>query len=386
MISNSWMRITSWAAGLVAVAAALYILQHLSPWLRPILDVALPFSVAIGIALLLDPIITRLARRMPRGVAVATVALAFLAVVVAVAWLLIPAIIAQGKTLAGNSDDYSRHVQSYVEKFVSTHESQLHRLGLPSTMKELSDKVSRWSSGLGQSTLSGATAFISAFAAKAIWLVIIPIVTIFLLADIDRLKRRSLLLVPEPQRERTAHIAGSIGRVFGSYLRGILTNAALYGMSCGILIWAMGVDYAVILGVTAGVLSLVPFIGTITTLTIVVVVTLVTHQGPATYAVVVALALLFVNQVFDNVIGPRILGKAVGIKPALTIFALLVGSAMAGIPGMILAVPVAASIQLVVLELYPPLRDPEEEERKPRWSIFGRLPNLLPRSKKQQAK
>lgn len=376
MITNTWLRITAWAAGLVAVAALLNIIALLyEPLIRPVLDVLLPFSIAVALALLLDPAIDRMEKRgMPRGRAVAVVALCFLLVIAVFGVFVVPVLINQAKELADNLPGYYTQAQDYVGRWMAGHAGLLRRFHAPTTMKALYAQISAEVQSAASGAISGAGALLANWASKSIWLVLIPIITLFMLADIDRIKAKALLLVPEKHRERTGSIVNSIGRVFGSYIRGLITVAVLYGTSCGIALAIWRVPYSVMLGAAAGALSLVPYIGTFSTIVLVALVALVSHPENPMYAVWVALTILVINQTFDNGVTPKVVGKAVGVHPALAILALLIGGQMFGIVGMIISVPVAASIQIVVLEFYPPLRGPKEKRKKrEKPGFFSRL-------------
>ncbi|MBI2843468.1 MAG: AI-2E family transporter [Armatimonadetes bacterium] len=366
MITNSWLRITAWAAGLLAAAAVLNIISVLyQPVIRPVLQILLPFSVAVALALLLDPTIDRLERRgLSRGASVAGVSLIFLLVFAAIGILLVPVLVSQAMELADNLPHYYREASKQVSNIVSRYSAVLERFHAPTTLQEFYQRYSGRLQSAASDAIGGAGRMLSGLVSKSIWLVLIPILTIFLLIDIDRLKEKSLLLVPAKHRQRTAALAGSVGRVFGAYIRGLITVAVLYGAACGVAIAAWGVPYSVMLGAASGVLSLVPYIGTISTIVLVGLVALVSRPQSPLDAALVALTIFAINQLFDSVTGPRIVGKAVGVHPVLAIFALLVGGQLFGIVGMVLAVPVAASLQIVILEFCPELRGPKEKPKK----------------------
>lgn len=373
MITNNWLRIIAWAAALLGAAAAIHIVLILyQPMIRPILQVLLPLSIALALALMLDPVIDRLAvSGMSRGYAVALVAVLFVLIFVALGVFLAPVMVRQASELADNLPRYYDQAETEIGRFMSSHQGILRRFRLPTTMPELSAQLSAQAQDAARSALASAGAFLGAIISKAIWLVIIPIITIFLLVDIDKTKSKLLLLTPQRYRERAAGLANSVGKVFGAYVRGLAVVSILYGIACGIIVGIFGVPYAVMLGAAAGALSLVPYIGTISTILLVGLVAFVSMPSNPLHAVYVALSILAINQIFDNAVSPRIVGKAVGLHPAIAILALLIGAQLFGIVGMILAVPIAASIQLIVLEFYPPLRgeetEPEVEEKEPSW-------------------
>lgn len=375
MITNSWVRISAWAAGLLAVAAALHIVQVLyKPFIGPVLETLTPIFFAFALALLIDPTIDRLQKiGLSRGRAVAFVALAFVAVIVIISIFLIPVLINQATELAANMPKYWSQMEGYISGVMSDNAGLLRRAHLPTTIAGISERYGQQIGSIATNSFSTVAGSLAGLLSKVIWLILVPIVTIFLLIDIDRTKSKILLFVPEQYRERTSSLAGSIGHVFGAYIRGLLAVALLYGIACGIAIAIMRVPYAVMLGAAAGVLSLVPYVGTISTVLLVSLVAFVSSPGHPMSALWAALVILALNQLFDNVINPKIVGKAVGIHPAISITALLIGAKLFGLMGMIVAVPIAASIQIVVLEFYPSLRGPDQEEEKPKPSLWSRL-------------
>lgn len=382
MITNSWIRITAWAAGLLAVAAALHIIQLLyMPIIKPVLDVLAPLSFAFALALLLDPAIDRIQRRgLSRGAAVGVVAAALLAVIAISSIFLIPALIDQAKELGNNVPGYTREAENYGSRFMLRNRDLLERVHLPTTIEGVSSRYGGQIEKAAAASFSRVGNWLGGLVSSIIWLVIIPIVTIFLLIDIDKIKAKALLLMPERHRERTASLASFVGRVFGAYIRGLFTVAILYGIASGVAIWLWHVPYAVILGAAAGVLSLVPYIGTISTVFLVGIVAMVTSGNPM-LGLWTAATILALNQAFDNAVTPKIVGKAVGLHPALAIIALLIGARMFGFMGMVIAVPVAASIQIVVLEFYPPLKGPKEDEKPPKPSFLARIRSKLKKQK-----
>ncbi|MDI6827371.1 MAG: AI-2E family transporter, partial [Armatimonadota bacterium] len=200
---------------------------------------------------------------------------------------------------------------------------------------------------------------------KAIWLVLIPLSAFYFLNDIERIRRKSALLIPKQYRERVIEVASRVGRVFSSYVRGLIVVCLLYSIGTTIILMIIKLKYGIILGLLAGVLYAVPYIGAITITLLVFLVGLATYQhGAFAHATLAGLLMIALNQTFDLGITPRILGKSVGLHPILSLMALLAGGKLFGIVGMILAVPVAASIQEIVFEFYPELKVKEVDRRK----------------------
>jgi len=198
---------------------------------------------------------------------------------------------------------------------------------------------------------------ILASVSRLIAIVLIPIVTFYVLSDIDRLRGRFLFLLPERLRMTVQASAVEIGAVFGGYMRGMLFVSLGYGLVT-MLFFALPLkSYALLLGVAAGVLYVVPYVGPLTTALLTAILSLITGHGMGGTLGLLAMVLVQ-NQVFDNVVVPRVVGKSVGLHPLLTLFALLLGGGLFGLWGMLLSVPVAASIQVILFRLYPKFAAP----------------------------
>jgi predicted PurR-regulated permease PerM len=188
--------------------------------------------------------------------------------------------------------------------------------------------------------------------------IVIPILTFYILNDLERLRARFLMLLPERIREHFRDSAEDVGEVFGNYLRGMFTMALLYGVVTMILFFLFDLRaYALLLGFVAGVLYPVPFIGPLFTTFLGAVVSLMTGHG-LPHALLIIGVVQGTNLVFDNVLVPRVVGKEVGLHPLTTVFALFLGSELFGLWGMLFSVPLAASIQQVLYRLFPSLKAP----------------------------
>jgi predicted PurR-regulated permease PerM len=144
-------------------------------------------------------------------------------------------------------------------------------------------------------------------------------------------------------------------------LRGLTALCLCFGVTVYlVLALVFGLPYALILGLSAVVLYAVPYLGQFTLLAAGALVAWVTGRSPA-HIILVAVSLVVVGQIFDQLITPRVIGKQVGLHPVLGLFALMVGGQLLGPLGMIIAVPVAASVRVVLIQLFPRLAEPIPE-------------------------
>jgi predicted PurR-regulated permease PerM len=234
---------------------------------------------------------------------------------------------------------------------------------LPPSIDELTARYSGQVSSAFQQSASKIVAAVVGSVSSALSVVLVPIVTLTLLMDMTYLRRRTLFLLPEAQRERVARIAEDVGDVFSSYLRGMTRVCLAYMGVCTVALlvasfWFPSLrGYALLIGVVAGLLYAVPYVGLLGTLLLTAIVTLV--SGAGTVALIVFLLIpIVLNQVFDNIITPRIVGGGIGLHPLLAMLALLLGATLFGLWGMLLAIPIAGSLQVILFRLFPRLAEP----------------------------
>ena len=366
MDTDKYPRVVTAAAFLVAVAAGVYTaLLIYNPVIRPVLDVAPPFVIAIALALLLDPLLDRFERRgMSRGLGVAVVGLSFAGIFLLGVVFLAPKIAQQATALAANFQDYAEQARSQINVILQQHEPALEKLHLPTTTTEWTSRFSGQLQGFAGTAVSFfATALTNALS-RVLWLVIIPLATLWLLRDIDYIKAKLVRFTPESHRERVIRLTAAVGVVFGKYLRGMLTVAILFSLAAMLVLTLFGLDYALIIGAVAGLFYLVPYIGVFIMAVITGLAALVQPPHSASYALILMGVLAFQSfVVFDLGITPRIVGGSVGVHPVLALFSLALGARLFGVVGMVAAVPVAASLQVAIGQLYPQIH---EKARKPR--------------------
>ena len=332
------------------------------------LDIITPFVISLVLALLLDPLADFLGKRgLSRTVASALIFALFLLLIFGIGWLTIPLLIAQAASLAQNGPTYIDGLQDAAQKFLDTH----HKIGpftLPSKLDPITQDVTSRVSGFVRQGGGQVVTILVGSATFLVDLVLTLILAFYFLVDIDRLRARLFFLAPEKSRKMMAQIGGDVGGVFADYLRGLLIVCGLYGVFTIGLLYGLGVvhhslwQYALLVGAAAGVLYAVPYIGAISTALITFIVAFAAATGDGASGLVfgaIALgATLLLNQVFDNVVTPRVVGGGVGLNPIASLFALVIGGALFKLPGLLLAVPLAASIQVVLFRLYPRLTEP----------------------------
>ncbi|MCC2670025.1 MAG: putative permease [Armatimonadetes bacterium] len=322
-------------------------------------DVLPPFLIAIALALLLDPVLDRMQKvGLPRWAAAGLTFLAFFGTVFALMAVLLPVALGQIGDLARSLPEYVTHLQNSVDRWALDNAALLRRMNLPPSVSELWQQYQRDITGYAQVLLERVFLSLQASAGFLGWVVVVPIVTLYLLIDLDALRARLAHLIPDRHRNTVFRLTLEVGRVFGAYLRGLTAICLCFGLLIYLVLeLGFGLRYAVVLGLLAVVLYAVPYLGQVTLILVAVLVAWVTGRNPGSL-VALAVAMLAVGQVFDQLITPRVIGRQVGLHPVLGVFALMVGGQLFGLPGMVVAVPVAASLRVVLLQLFPRLSEP----------------------------
>ena len=310
----------------------------------------IPLGLAFLLAMVLDPIVDRMeVRGWNRTRASAFIFFSFLVIAIGLTILAFPAIAHQASNLQEGVERY----------FPDTTRAGLKRSftelgmtpGVANAAVTVADSVRK---GLTQSS-GWLSEYGLAMATNIVWIVIIPIVAFYSLRDFHLILAKGLLLVPSSKRDLVQTAVTEITAIFGRYLRGLAIVSMLNGVATGIMLAAMRIPGALLLGVISALLYSVPYVGAVLTILLTAAIAFV-GAGPQAMLVAVIASFVLHHIVFDQIITPKILGDHVGIHPILSIVALLVGNLLLGIVGMVLAVPIAACIQIAVLAVQPKLK------------------------------
>jgi predicted PurR-regulated permease PerM len=342
--------------------------------LGAILAVIPPFAVAFLLALLLDPLVDRMEKRgLHRAAAVSIVFGSVFTVLIITGIVAIPAIVTEASSLASNSATYmanTKVVAHNVNSFLAAH-PRIWTFHLPKAVHEktiriFTAKISTQVTSLLQTSSGEVAGFLVGSVSTLFDLIITMIVGFYLLIDIDRIRARFFFFAPEKYRKKLAQMGVDIGQVFSDYLRGLVTVCLLYGLTTILVLYGLAympkyghdgmAQYALLIGASAGVLYAIPYLGAISIGLVTFLVAL--WAGGPQFAFISVIAILLINQVFDNVVVPRVIGGGVGLNPVVAIFALTLGGYLFGFWGLLLSVPVAASIQVVLFRLIPKLVKP----------------------------
>ncbi|MBI3975083.1 MAG: AI-2E family transporter [Armatimonadetes bacterium] len=186
-------------------------------------------------------------------------------------------------------------------------------------------------------------------------IVTVLFMTYYMLVEGQQMKRGFLTLFPRERRDQVEEILQRIGLKFGGWLRGQLLLGLIIGVVVGLGAVALRLPYPLLLGLIAGITELIPIVGPI--LGAIPAALIALFQPPWWRVLVVAGFYALVQQLESNFVVPRVMRLSVGLSPLLTVVALLIGAKLLGIAGALLAVPVAAALQVVVGEVLAAVRE-----------------------------
>ncbi len=341
----------------VALALVLY-------WIREIIPVLI---LALLLAYLFNPLVVLLHRRfkLTRLQATIILYLAFIALLIALGITLVPLLVRQ---LRGFLDD--------LDQVVAQIDAALRQLPLQDVLGIQLD--SAFLVNQLRSEVTSVSGFIPRFllgaVSRALSTVVILVLSFYLLKDADWIGRSIDNAVPTEYRDEVQHIKAQLATIWSSFLRGQVLLALIIGVTTSIVLTVLGVRNALLLGLLAGVLEVVPTIGPI--LSAIPAVLLAFFQGSAiwpientTFALIVILAYVLIQQLENHLVVPTVLGSSVNLPAGVILFGALAGASIAGVLGIFLAAPVLATARLVLQyllrKLFEPLPPLTDTQRSP---------------------
>ncbi|MBN9560119.1 MAG: AI-2E family transporter [Alphaproteobacteria bacterium] len=326
----------------IALLVGLVIVAWLA--LQLFASILMPFVAAAGIAYVLDPATSRLTRAgMPRGVAALLMIVAVIAAALLFALLLYPVILSQIGLLIGRIPEYVLLLQDWAREVI-THLQE--RFGSQVVDDKLRDLVG----GQAGAMLSFLAAALSRVIGGGFALfnvisliVVTPVVAFYLLRDWPGVVARVDSWLPRRYAEVIRAQVREVDRILSAWVRGQALCCLLLALFYAAGLSLVGLDLGLIVGIAAGVLSFIPYVGSITGgLTSI---GLALAQFPGWHGVIMVCVVLVVGQILEGyVIYPRFLGDRVELPAVWVIFALFAGGAAFGFLGIMLAVPIAATI------------------------------------------
>ena len=308
----------------------------------------LPMAFAAGLVFLLEPLVKVFDRlRFPRIAGVLIAFLVFIAIIVAVSALVWPTIQMQAQELGDQLptlySDLLESARELGERYNVDIEQYLSQQWIEDWLNDPANQEIIQNVLLGFGSQAG---FIIRTVTEAVVIVTLaPVLAIYILIDLNRFKEQSLDLTPPNHRDEAAYVTGQVGTALGSFVRGQLLVSFIVGVASSIGMWAIDLPFWLLIGILAGVLNLIPFLGPVVGGAVAVIVALL--NGDPWQAFWAVLIMVGIQQVDNHVITPMVQRARVNLSPFVIVLALVVGGALAGLLGVLIAVPVTAAIRIL---------------------------------------
>lgn len=330
---------------LLLLFIVVYIFIKLQQLWVPVIEVVftllIPFSVGAFITYLLHPIVEALhAKGLHRGIAILIIYIIFFGGAGFALYKGIPALIHQLGDLSENAPLFAAQYKQMVN--------------------DIMDQTSRWPAGIHQRIedgingleraldrfLANTMTFLMDILNSIVTIAVIPFIAFYMLKDFEVMKKAAWYLTPSRWRQPGTKFLREVDHSLGSYIRGQLLVCLIIGLFSTLLFWISGIQYPLLLGAIVGITNVIPYFGPIIG-AIPAVIIAATMSGKM---VLIAMAIVFSLQFLEgNILSPLIVGKSLHMHPLMIMFALLAGGEIAGIIGLILAVPVLVVIRAGVI-------------------------------------
>lgn len=330
-------QIAFWVSTVVALVALLWLFNA----------ILLPFVVGMALAFLLNPLTDRLERIGANRVVaalimVAAVVLAFVLLVLLIA----PILFEQLGLFIERIPDYVRRLQQLLADPSRPWLRRIAGEGLGNGEKTVGDLMAQgavWLTSFLRSLWSGGQALVSVFSL----VVVMPVVAFYLLCDWPRMIAVADEWVPRPHRDTVRALAREIDAAISGFIRGQIAVCLILGAFYAAALTLTGLNFALLIGLLSGIVSFIPYVGSIMGLVLAGGVAVAQFWPDWTWIAAVLLIFL-VGQFFEgNVLQPWLVGQSVGLHPVWLMFALFAFGYLFGFVGLLLAVPLAAAVAVL---------------------------------------
>jgi predicted PurR-regulated permease PerM len=309
----------------------------------------LPVAFAAGLVFLLEPAVKAFERiKIPRlwGTLLAFLGLA--AVVVAAIALIFPPVREQAIAFAQQLPQLYLEVFNWLREVganigidvdeILTQQAIEDWLNDPANLETVQNLLLGFGAGVG-GLIRSVTETVAIVA-------LAPVLALYVLIDLDRFKTSVIDLTPPKYQEEVRHVGNEVGTALGSFVRGQFLVAVIVGVASSIGMWLIDLPFWLLIGILAGFLNLIPFLGPVVGGALAVLVALL--NGDPWQAVWAVVIFVVIQQIDNHVITPMIQRTRVNLSPLIIVLALVVGGAVAGLLGVLVAVPVTAAIRILV--------------------------------------
>jgi predicted PurR-regulated permease PerM len=327
-----------WSGALLVLIALLWLLG----------DVMMPFVAGMALAYLLDPLVRQVQRLgVSRAIASVTVVMIFIALIALALILLVPVLAEQVAEFVARIPHYVERLRALITEWSQGWLGKFLGDKMPEAEKSVGTvaaTAASWAGAFLGSLWTGGRALISVLSL----VVITPIVAFYLLLDWPRMLQTLDSWTPVQHRETVRTLAREMDRAIAGFVRGQAIVCAILGTFYAIALMLLGVNFALLIGITAAVLGFAPYVGTITGFLLAVGVATAQFWPNWTMPALAAGVFLVGQFIEGNILQPQLVGKEIGLHPVWLMFSLFAFAYLFGFVGLLVAVPVAAAIGVLI--------------------------------------
>jgi predicted PurR-regulated permease PerM len=331
----------------IKVVVVTLVIVLFAGWVQTIITsiTGLVFLIVLSVffAYLMDPIVQLIRkpfkarsqeRLMPRSVAIVCSYVLVFSIIGTAIYAVAPQVVEQGKEFGANAPGYAQSLRARLND-IST---RFNRLRVP---EEIQTEINRQASEVGGSITASLGNFVLVGVTYLPWLLLIPILGFFFLKDVNLFRLAVLRMFPAGRwRYRAEVVMADVNTTLAAYTRAQLISCVIIAVICTAGFYVIGLKYALLLGILAGIFEFVPLIGPLT-IGVIVMTTAAASDNPWK-ALYVVIFLVLLRIVHDYVTYPRIVRGGIHLHPLAIILSVLAGEQVAGIPGVFISIPIVA--------------------------------------------
>jgi len=354
-VANS--RVMFWSLELLIVAALIWVCTQISFLFSPIgvflSTIFAPLLLSGILFYLLNPVVRLLEKvrwkkfHINRTGAVAIVFLLLVLVLVAGGMWLIPRLVTQITTLVGNIPDFAKSTESVLSKFINR--PAFKAIDFSKYLSQIQAAFAKYAQSFMSGLTSGIGTIIGTVTTVTVTAVTVPVMLFYMLKDGDKFMPAIRSWLPDRHGEQIAELLGRMNKTIARYVGGQIVECLFVGSFTAIGYFFVGEKYALLLGFFAGICNLIPYVGPYIGILPALIVAFTTSTSLVIYVIIVVVV---VQQIDGNLVYPNIIGKSLQIHPLTIIIILLAAGNIAGLLGMILAIPFYAVVKTIVQYLY----------------------------------
>lgn len=333
----------------------IFLLTKISHLFKPVVDflavIMLPIVISALLYYLLKPFVDFFEKqfKLKRTLAIALV---FIIVIALLIWgiaVLVPAVENQFSNFMLNLPAYIEDIEHQLTRLLENRELNDFTIELQKVINDLSENIISYAQRISSSFVTWAGDFASTVARVAVAILISPFILFYLLRDGDQLKGYVTQFLPPKLRQPTTRVLTKINKQLSGYVQGQVLVAVAVGIMFAVMYSIIGLRYSVILGIIAGFLNLVPYLGSF--IAQIPVFILAAISGP-TMILKVIIVFMIEQTMEGRIVSPLVLGSKLSIHPITILFVLLTAGSLFGVWGVFLAIPIYASVKVIAIEIF----------------------------------